>query len=471
MTIDFEDLHNQELEIFIQYKYLDNQELINILSNLNKLYSEILNITSPVYIENDIAMRNFMEISSINTGESIRLKFKEGWKPELSLENRELNIKIPKKLGVPALILFFLLNSYKIGIGTYNDTLDNQLKRLDIKIKEIELYEKLKKSKTIKTSERSIIMQANKTIRYFIENEDITHVFINEVEILPLETLSPENVIDYIDRGFDYLNLKQYEKALDDLNKAIYLDPNNAVAYHIRGIICDCLMQYEKAINDFNKSIELDPNIVNNFRYRGVAYAHLGQKEKAIADLSIAIHLDPNDAAAYPIRGIIYSYLNQHEKAIEDLNKSIELDPKNVNNYISRGQIYSNLKQYHKTIEDYNKAIDLDPKNIKIIQNNSKLKIITGNYESALDSIKKGLSLSLEIENKAIFLYLKCIAEELLGMDTSVSKIDFNEILKENFTLTWNFNEIESWLKDADIDDNTKKFIKEKTELFKKYLK
>lgn len=183
MKIDFENLFDQKLDIYFKYKYLDAVELSEIISNLNRLYSKVLNISTPVYTINDHPYRNFMEVSSVHTGDSIRFSFKEGWRPEFSINEKEIEIKLPKKIAVTALVLYFLLNAFRYSFDTYNSVLDSQLKKLDIEIKKIELYQKLHKSKSIASSERSIKLQANKTINYFIENENITNVYINDIEV------------------------------------------------------------------------------------------------------------------------------------------------------------------------------------------------------------------------------------------------------------------------------------------------
>jgi uroporphyrinogen-III synthase len=124
-----------------------------------------------VYSIDDKPMRNFMEVSSIHTGDSIRLSLKEGWRPEFSTDESGMEIKLPKKIAVPALVLYFLLNSIRYSIELSNEILDNQIKRLDVEIKKIELYQKLAQSKSIKSSERTIKLQSNKIIKYFV----VTH--------------------------------------------------------------------------------------------------------------------------------------------------------------------------------------------------------------------------------------------------------------------------------------------------------
>jgi tetratricopeptide (TPR) repeat protein len=58
----------------------------------------------------------------------------------------------------------------------------------------------------------------------------------------------------------------------------------------------------------------------------------------------------------------------------------------------------------------YTKAIELNPEYAIAYENLSELYITTGNYKSALETITKALSLSLEIEDRAVCLYLECIA-------------------------------------------------------------
>ena len=64
----------------------------------------------------------------------------------------------------------------------------------------------------------------------------------------------------FVSQGASYYNVGQYQRAIEDYDKAIELDPNNDRTYQQRG---DCyveLGQYQRAIEDYGKAIELDPN-------------------------------------------------------------------------------------------------------------------------------------------------------------------------------------------------------------------
>jgi hypothetical protein len=82
------------------------------------------------------------------------------------------------------------------------------------------------------------------------------------------------------------------------------------------------------------------------------------------------------------------------------------------------------------------------------------------------------LSLPLKTEDKAIPLYLECVAKKKLNNeDTSECKTVFNENIKKVSTLSWSSDEIEVWLDEAKIQKETYTFIKDMTDSLKKHKK
>ena len=125
-------------------------------------------------------------------------------------------------------------------------------------------------------------------------------------------------------------------QALMFLNQAIRLDPNFADAYHNRGSAYLDLDQYDRAIDDYNQAIRLDPNSAPSYNNRGHWYYKKVQFERALEDYNLAIRLDPNLVFAYNNRGVAYANLGQHKQAIEDYDQAIRLDPKYTLAYKNR---------------------------------------------------------------------------------------------------------------------------------------
>ena len=132
-----------------------------------------------------------------------------------------------------------------------------------------------------------------------------------------------------------------------------------AEAYYKRGSSYNELKQYERAIKDFDKAIALKSDYIEAYFNRGVNYVELGQYERAIKDFDKAIKLKPDYASAYNNRGVSYNGLELYEHAIADYDKAIELDPEHAAAYHNRGASYLRLELYERIRTDYDKAIDM----------------------------------------------------------------------------------------------------------------
>jgi hypothetical protein len=176
-------IENTEIDIYFKYDYLDTNELTELLGRLDRLYKSLLDNSYPVYFSEKYGQpfRNFLEIESINTGQSIRIRFKEGWKPEFRVRKKELEINIPVKLGIPAIVLYFLLTGAQKMTSMRNDYLDGQLKELEIKLKQMELYEKMEDRERFRRSfpNRPYQRQADEMINFIINNQNINYIEIN----------------------------------------------------------------------------------------------------------------------------------------------------------------------------------------------------------------------------------------------------------------------------------------------------
>ncbi|MEL7009806.1 MAG: tetratricopeptide repeat protein, partial [Cyanobacteria bacterium J06588_4] len=165
-----------------------------------------------------------------------------------------------------------------------------------------------------------------------------------------------------------FLELEQFDRAIDDANQLITLRPE-AVSYHFRAGIYQEAKQYENAIADENQAIAMLPNYAHAHRRRAEIYGELKQYEQAIADYTKAIsfyadYLDfgsnsADYANAYLGRADTYRQLKQYEQAIADYDNSLAVYPEYAYAYKNRGELYQELGNTSQAKQDLAQAANL----------------------------------------------------------------------------------------------------------------
>jgi tetratricopeptide (TPR) repeat protein len=118
------------------------------------------------------------------------------------------------------------------------------------------------------------------------------------------------------------------------------------------------LQQYQRAIEDYDRAIQLKPDYADAYNNRGNAYSDLKQHQRAIEDYDRAIQTQSRLChCLLAIVGLPTSDLQQYQRATEDFDRAIQLKHDYADAYYNRGNTYRNLQQYQRAIEDYDRAI------------------------------------------------------------------------------------------------------------------
>ena len=131
--------------------------------------------------------------------------------------------------------------------------------------------------------------------------------------------------IAYTYRGAAFEKAGQFDKALEDYERAIALNPLDHAVYSNMGTLLGKLNLFSRSIEYFNKAIALAPDDADAYFNRGITYVAMDQFGLGLEDFNKAILLNPDDATAYLERGNLHLRMGKRDRAASDFQTACGL--------------------------------------------------------------------------------------------------------------------------------------------------
>jgi tetratricopeptide (TPR) repeat protein len=283
-------------------------------------------------------------------------------KPSTEIKSKLAN------MYVKSAIEYIKLSNYTHAVADYNEAIIYD-SSMDLKTQLSEAYYKRGSASFKKEQQTPVLMlipdRANKASSTLRDSIPMAiSDFSSAIDLNPVY----KDALN--DRGYAYVVITEYDKALPDLNKVIEMDPVNKVAYYGRSIAWAGKGNYDVALQDVSKAIELDKEYAKAYFWRaGVYEKYLQQYYAAVEDYSKGIELlsekDPYYTTAINNRAVLYiDKLDQSAKAAEDFSTIIGLQPNNALAYYNRGWCYHNIRRYQESLADFQKYLVIDVNDI-----------------------------------------------------------------------------------------------------------
>lgn len=152
------------------------------------------------------------------------------------------------------------------------------------------------------------------------------------------QPLSATDAPYVLERAQMNMNAEQYRQAMNDYD-AYYKATNGAVNdvfYYYREQAGFKAKQFQRALDDIAKAIELNPKEVTYHAEQAVVNLRVGRYEEAIGALQEALKLDSKYAEAYRLMGICQVQLKKNKEACASFAKAKELGDPNVDELIQK---------------------------------------------------------------------------------------------------------------------------------------
>ena len=139
-------------------------------------------------------------------------------------------------------------------------------------------------------------------------------------------------------------------------------DPTQADALHLLGVVYLHLKQYEKSIDFITRAICQNDGIGSFFSNRGAAYKGLGQYQDALTNYERALELEPQNPAFLLNLAITLVATGKKPEAIEAYRKAIEIKPDYIDALINLGNLLMEEEEIEEAISLCRQVVKLAPK-------------------------------------------------------------------------------------------------------------
>jgi adenylate cyclase len=142
--------------------------------------------------------------------------------------------------------------------------------------------------------------------------------------------------------AFTYIFLGDFDKAMEEGEKAVSLGPNSAFAYWALGSVLGYTGRRQESIPLSQKSLRLSPIPISSqvLVFLAAAYRDLGQYEEAVVTFKKALHLyGPDHSMAHLGLAATYAMMGRENEARAEGAEILRIDPKFSVERFTRGSV------------------------------------------------------------------------------------------------------------------------------------
>lgn len=230
--------------------------------------------------------------------------------------------------------------------------------------------------------------------------------------------LPAQDVTALVEAGKAKAQAREFDAALEPLDRAVAQDPRNFEARRWRGHCLSALGSHARALIDLDVAIQVNDQDAGVWYARGMAKHHLDRHQDAIADYTAALVRDPSNHKAIEWRGFNRDRLGDHLGAYLDFTGALKLDPKNPWVFRARARAASSLGALDRARDDLESAVRLDPKDAESYAQLGFLHVATGNNKAALASLDSAHAVDPKrLDHARLWRYWLQVRHGKLGID------------------------------------------------------
>ncbi len=168
----------------------------------------------------------------------------------------------------------------------------------------------------------------------------------------------------------------------------------DAGAHFLRGCVWGNLGDFDKSLEDLDKALEIDPQFVVARFQRATVYHHQNDLDRCLAELDQVLQINPDFHYARVTRGTIWMEKKDLTKALADLDEDVRRRPDSPEALLFRAQAYNMNVDVDKALADLNEAIRLDENFDSVWLLRGMVQSVRGDIAGAMKDFEHALTLS-----------------------------------------------------------------------------
>lgn len=158
---------------------------------------------------------------------------------------------------------------------------------------------------------------------------------------------NPTNTAALYDRGLRYIQVGEYEKAMDDAERGMEIQKDIHRFHYLKGLILYKRKHYNEAINEINTSLLEMPNDLEYLFFKAILESNTEDYREAILTLDKMLQLDKQLDYCYLQKAIWCEKMNMYYESIKNYLYFIRISTDQTNIKMCQSRLDKLVKSDH----------------------------------------------------------------------------------------------------------------------------
>jgi tetratricopeptide (TPR) repeat protein len=177
--------------------------------------------------------------------------------------------------------------------------------------------------------------------------------------------IDPQNDQVFWNMALVHMELRKYDRARDDLQKAIALNAKSGGYSEKLGTVLIELKDWNAAKTAFEKAIELEPELFKAYYKLAQVNEQLDDQQSALKNYTAAIEKGPRFLEAYSALGRLYADLNYLDQSVQVLQEALKValpgTEEEAQAHHLLGTVYQQQKKFEDAVREFKAALAVVP--------------------------------------------------------------------------------------------------------------